>query len=99
MRTASAKIENNTLNVELARQNVVDYLKTTEESSLNTARMLKKFFLIQIEKQQMEQQHLKSQLWVLLYKGMSATTFATTTEKLSGEIYASSQALAFCTSS
>lgn len=95
MRTATAKIENNTLNVELARQNAVDYLETTEESSLNTAKNVEKVFSDLDRKVADGTATSKELAMGAAIQGMSATTFATTTEKLSGEIYASSQALTF----
>ncbi|KDE72721.1 hypothetical protein IX329_001883 [Fusobacterium necrophorum] len=95
MRTVSAKIENNTLNVELARQNAVDYLETTEESSLNSAKNVEKVFSDLDRKVADGTATSKELAMGAAIQGMNATTFATTTEKLSGEIYASSQALTF----
>ncbi|KDE66113.1 autotransporter serine protease fusolisin [Fusobacterium necrophorum] len=83
------------VDVKLSRQNVVEYLGEAGESSKNSAQNVEKVFVDLDQKVASGMATAEELAMGASLQTMATTAFATATEKLTGEIYASSQALTF----
>ena len=94
MKVASAELENNKVSVNISRQNVVDYIgEEASASSKNVAENVEKVFedLDQkIEKGIATEREISA---ARTLQTMGTSTFTSATEVMSGEVYASAQAL------
>ncbi|WP_022819820.1 autotransporter serine protease fusolisin [Fusobacterium russii] len=95
MKKASAKVAGGDIVVELSRQNPVDYIGNAEESSKNVAQNVENVFADLDEKVKAGTASQEELVMAAAMQSMSTSTFTTATEKMSGEIYASAQALTF----
>lgn len=95
MKKASAQVAGGDLVVELSRQNVVEYIGNTEESSKNVAQNVENVFADLDQKVKAGIASQEELIMGAAMQAMSISTFSAATEKMSGEIYASAQALTF----
>ena len=94
MRTASAEVRDGKVIATLSRQNVVDYVgEDASASSKNVAENVEKVFEDLDNKIEKGIATEKEVLAARTLQTMSVSTFASATEVMSGEIYASAQAL------
>lgn len=95
MKTASAKVDGGNVIVELSRENVVDYVGNVEGTTKNVAESVEKVFTDLDQKVKSGIATQEELTMGATIQQMSKKAFALTTEKMSGEIYASAQALTF----
>ena len=94
MKVASAEVDNNKISVNVSRQNVVDYVgEDASASSKNVAENVEKVFEDLDNKIEKGIATEKEVLAARTLQTMASTTFTSATEVMSGEIYASAQAL------
>ena len=94
MRTASAEVKDGQIVATLSRQNVVDYVgEDASASTKNVAENVEKVFEDLDNKIEKGIATEKEVLAARTLQTMASTTFTTATEVMSGEIYASAQAL------
>ena len=94
MRTASAEIKDGKIVASLSRQNVVDYVgEDASASTKNVAENVEKVFEDLDNKIEKGIATEREVLAARTLQTMSVSTFASATEVMSGEIYASAQAL------
>ena len=94
MKVASAEVDNNKISVNVSRQNVVDYVgEDASASTKNVAENIEKVFEDLDNKIEKGIATEKEILAAGTLQTMASTTFTTVTEVMSGEIYASAQAL------
>lgn len=96
MRKASTKIKDGKLIVEVSRQNPIEYVgEMAEASTKNVAGNVENVFQ-DLDKKVKEGTATKEELAMgAVIQSMGSTTFAAASEMMSGEIYASAQALTF----
>ena len=94
MKVASAELENNKVSVNISRQNVVDYVgEEASASSKNVAENVEKVFEDLDQKIEKGIATEREILAARTLQTMATSTFTSATEVMSGEIYASAQAL------
>lgn len=94
MKVASAEVDNNKISVNVSRQNVVDYVgEDASASTKNVAENVEKVFEDLDNKIEKGIATEKEVLAARTLQTMSVSMFASATEVMSGEIYASAQAL------
>ena len=94
MKVASAELENNKVSVNISRQNVVDYVgEEASASSKNVAENVEKVFEDLDQKIEKGIATEREILAAGTLQTMTTSTFTSATEVMSGEIYASAQAL------
>ena len=94
MKVASAEVDNNKISVNVSRQNVVDYVgEDASASTKNVAENVEKVFEDLDNKIEKGIATEREVLAARTLQTMSVSTFASATEVMSGEIYASAQAL------
>ena len=94
MKVASAEVDNNKISVNVSRQNVVDYVgEDASASSKNVAENVEKVFEDLDNKIEKGIATEKEVLAARTLQTMATSTFTSATEVMSGEIYASAQAL------
>lgn len=94
MKVASAEVDNNKISVNVSRQNVVDYVgEDASASTKNVAGNVEKVFEDLDNKIEKGIATEKEVLAARTLQTMATSTFTSATEVMSGEIYASAQAL------
>jgi len=94
MKVASAEVDNNKISVNISRQNVVDYVgEDASASTKNVAENVEKVFEDLDNKIEKGIATEKEVLAARTLQTMATSTFTSATEVMSGEIYASAQAL------
>ena len=94
MKVASAEVDNNKISVNISRQNVVDYVgEDASASTKNVAGNVEKVFEDLDNKIEKGIATEKEVLAARTLQTMATSTFTSATEVMSGEIYASAQAL------
>lgn len=94
MKVASAEVDNNKISVNVSRQNVVDYVgEDASASTKNVAENVEKVFEDLDNKIEKGIATEKEVLAARTLQTMATSTFTSATEVMSGEIYASAQAL------
>ena len=94
MKVASAEVDNNKISVNVSRQNVVDYVgEDASASTKNVAENVEKVFEDLDNKIEKGITTEKEVLAARTLQTMATSTFTSATEVMSGEIYASAQAL------
>ena len=96
MKKVSAKVAGGDVIVELSRQNPIEYLgEKAQESSKNVAQNVENVFADLDEKVKAGTATQEELLMGATVQSMSTMAFTTATKMMSGEIYASAQALTF----
>ncbi|MDO4690350.1 MAG: autotransporter serine protease fusolisin [Fusobacterium sp.] len=95
MRVASVEANDGKLVAELSRQNPVDYIGNAEESSKNVAQNVENVFADLDQKVKAGTASQEELTMAATMQSMSTMAFTRATEMMSGEIYASAQALTF----
>lgn len=94
MKVASAEVDNNKISANVSRQNVVDYVgEDASASTKNVAENVEKVFEDLDNKIEKGIATEKEVLAARTLQTMATSTFTSATEVMSGEIYASAQAL------
>lgn len=95
MRNANLEVNNGKLIANIERINTVNYLGKAEESSINTAKNIEKVLTNLDNKISNNNATTEELIMGATLQGMTVNQLLSSSEKMSGEIYASAQALTF----